>query len=104
MLENETELDACMRVCLANLTATTEPVEVSTETAYIEGATARKLKLNSKLIFFSKLMSSNNGNFFHEKISKHRVFNSQFIFLLTDFCRFTYFLDRSDFLRTFLSD
>lgn len=40
MLENETETDACMRVCLSNLTKQ-EKIETSTEMAYIEGATAR---------------------------------------------------------------
>lgn len=45
MLENETETDACLRVCLmSNWTRspTEEPVS-STEAAYIEGATARNI-------------------------------------------------------------
>lgn len=44
MLENETESDACLRVCLASnwtRSRTEEPI-ASTEAAYIEGATARK--------------------------------------------------------------
>lgn len=41
MLENETETDACMRICLSNLTRQETEIETSTEMAYIEGATAR---------------------------------------------------------------
>lgn len=40
MLENETETDACMRICLSNITKQGE-IDSTTEMAYIEGATAR---------------------------------------------------------------
>ena len=46
MLDNETEIDTCMRVCTRNLTLDeleleTPTVPTSTEMAYVEGATAR---------------------------------------------------------------
>lgn len=44
MLQNETETDSCIRICLTNFTlipAETLP-PTTTEMAYIEGATARE--------------------------------------------------------------
>ncbi|CAD5205571.1 unnamed protein product [Bursaphelenchus okinawaensis] len=42
MLENETDTDTCMRVCMSNLTSYRDQLDMptSTETAYIQGATA----------------------------------------------------------------
>jgi hypothetical protein len=52
ILENETETDTCMRICTSNLTTAMREfdermdlLQTSTETAYIEGATARKYML-----------------------------------------------------------
>ena len=44
MLENETKIDACVRICVTNFTFAQDEEEVitTTEQAYIEGATARK--------------------------------------------------------------
>lgn len=51
MLENETETDACLRICLASnwtRARTLKPL-ASTEAAYIEGATARNIILLLKI-------------------------------------------------------
>jgi hypothetical protein len=50
MLENETETDACVRICLSpNFTQRIDlTTPVPTEIAYIEGATARTQKEKKK--------------------------------------------------------
>jgi hypothetical protein len=44
-LENDTDAEQCFKTCITNATTTATPeISTSTEIAYIEGVTARKLE------------------------------------------------------------